>query len=57
LIIRDIIFYLDDLLDDFLITHHPALLQEIEGAREKYEKKGGVSHAEMRERLLQPDEA
>lgn len=46
------LIYLDeDLLEDFIIAHHPTLLHEVESAREEYGKKGGVSHAEMRKRI------
>jgi prevent-host-death family protein len=46
------LIYLDEeLLDDFIIAHHPALLHEVENAREEYERKGGISRAEMRKRI------
>ena len=44
--------YLDeDLLEDYILAHHPTFLKEIEAARREYEKKGGISHDEMRKRL------
>jgi len=44
--------YLDeDLLDDFLLAHHPKLLQEVEAARAEYEAKGGIDHGTMKKRI------
>ncbi|HUT55818.1 MAG TPA: type II toxin-antitoxin system Phd/YefM family antitoxin [bacterium] len=46
------LIYLDEeLLEDFIIAHHPTLLREIENARQEYGRKGGISHAEMRKRI------
>jgi prevent-host-death family protein len=45
--------YLDeDLLDDYILLHHPTLLKETEAAREEYRKKGGLDHASMRKAIL-----
>lgn len=44
--------YLDeDLLDDFILIHHPTLLKEVESARSEYLKRGGISHEAMKKRL------
>ena len=44
--------YLDeDLLDEFVLLHHPTLLKEVEAAREEYLKKGGIDHAAMRKAI------
>ena len=44
--------YLDqDLLDDFILAHHPRLLKEVEAARAEYKKKGGIDHATMKKRV------
>jgi len=44
--------YLDeDLLEDFILAHHPALMDEVEAARKEYEEKGGVGHKAMRKRI------
>ncbi len=46
------LFYLDeDLLEDFILAHHPTLLREIEAARREYEKKGGIDHVTMRKQI------
>ena len=44
--------YLDeDLLDEFVLAHHPMLLRELESARQEYKRKGGVDHQTMRKRV------
>jgi len=44
--------YIDeDLLDEFILAHHPTLLAEIEAARTEYLKMGGVDHATLKKRL------
>jgi prevent-host-death family protein len=44
--------YLDEeLLEDFVMAHHPKLLKEVEAARAEYEKKGGVDHETMKKRI------
>ena len=44
--------YLDeDLLDNFVLAHHPTLLKEVEAARREYKKKGGVDHETMKRRI------
>jgi prevent-host-death family protein len=44
--------YLDeDLLDEFVLLHHPTLLKETEAAREEYLRKGGIDHAAMRKAI------
>lgn len=43
--------YLDeDLLDEFILLHHPTL-KETEAARKEYLKKGGIDHAAMRKAI------
>ncbi len=40
--------YLDeDLIEDFILAHHPTLLREVEESRAEYKKKGGITHQEM----------
>lgn len=41
----------EDLLDDFVLAHHPALLREVAAARTEYRKKGGIDHAAMKRRI------
>lgn len=44
--------YLDEeLLDEFILAHHPTLLREVEEARREYEREGGINHATMKERV------
>lgn len=38
----------EDLLDDFIIAHHPTLMKELEEARQEYLEKGGVDHETMK---------
>jgi hypothetical protein len=46
----------NDLLEDFVIAHHPTLLREIESAREEYRREGGVSHEQMKKLIQQQSE-
>ena len=47
------LIYLDeDLLDDFVLAHHPTLPGEVEAARTEYKNKGGVDHETMKKRIL-----
>ena len=46
-----LIFLDEDLLDEFILLHHPTLLREVEDARAEYARKGGISHAEMKKRV------
>lgn len=41
----------EELLDEFILAHHPSLIKEVDAARGEYQKKGGISHAEMKKRL------
>lgn len=41
----------EDLIEDFILAHHPTLLGEAEAARKEYRKKGGIGHDEMRKRI------
>ena len=44
--------YIDEeLLEDFILAHHPTLLSEVESAKTEYLKKGGISHEAMKKRL------
>ena len=46
------LLYLDqDLLEDFVLAHHPTLLKEVDAARAEYEKKGGIDHETMKKRV------
>jgi len=46
------LIYLDeDLLEEFILAHHPKLLAEVEAARREYMKKGGIDHATMKQRI------
>jgi len=41
--------YLDEeLLDDFILAHHPTFLNEVESSRREYLKKGGIDHEAMK---------
>ena len=43
--------YLDEeLLDDFILAHHPTLIREVEAARSEYREKGGIDHETMKKR-------
>jgi len=46
-----LVYLNEDLLDQFILLHHPTLLKEVKAARAEYSKKGGIGHAEMRARL------
>jgi len=44
--------YLDEeLLDDFILAHHPTLGAEIEAAHREYGRKGGIDHETMKKRI------
>lgn len=44
--------YLDeDLLDHFILVHHPTLLKEVESARSEYLTRGGIDHKTMKNRI------
>lgn len=44
--------YLDeDLLDEFVLAHHPTFLREAEEARAEYLEAGGIDHETMRNRI------
>ncbi|MEK7232190.1 MAG: hypothetical protein AAB268_00115, partial [Elusimicrobiota bacterium] len=46
------IIHLDeDLLDSFILAHHPTMIGEVEAARAEYRRKGGIDHATMKERI------
>lgn len=46
------LIYLDeDLLDEFVLAHHPKFLKEVEAARAEFERKGGIDHETMRKRI------
>ena len=46
------LIYLDeDLLEDFILAHHPTLLSEVEAARREYQQKGGIDHQAMKKRI------
>lgn len=41
----------EETLDEFILAHHPALLQEAEAARREYLAKGGITHSEMKAKV------
>jgi PHD/YefM family antitoxin component YafN of YafNO toxin-antitoxin module len=46
------VIYLDeDMLDDYVLAHHPGLLREVKAARAEYLKSGGIDHATMKKRV------
>ena len=46
------IVHLDEnLLEEFILAHHPTLHAEAESARREYLKKGGIGHAAMKARI------
>lgn len=46
-----LIYLNEDLLDQFVLLHHPSLMKEVRAARTEYFRKGGVGHAEMKKRI------
>ncbi len=47
------VIYLDeDLIEDFILAHHPTLMGETEEAYQEYKKKGGLSQQAMRQKIL-----
>jgi antitoxin (DNA-binding transcriptional repressor) of toxin-antitoxin stability system len=40
----------EDLLDEFILAHHPTFMKKVDAALKEYKKKGGISHAEMKKR-------
>ncbi len=42
----------EDLLDDYILAHHPAFLKEVDEAKDEYNVKGGIDHKTMKERIL-----
>ena len=47
-----LVYLNEELLEDFVLVHHPTLLKEADLARAEYMKKGGISHEAMKKRLL-----
>lgn len=41
----------EDLLDEYVLAHHPTLVRELESARREYLQKGGIGHEEMKKRI------
>lgn len=41
----------EDLLEDFIIAHHPRLLPELDRAYREYKRKGGIDHETMKGRM------
>ncbi len=41
----------EDLLEDFILAHHPTLLPETEKALAEYKRKGGIGHEAMKKRI------
>jgi antitoxin (DNA-binding transcriptional repressor) of toxin-antitoxin stability system len=46
-----LVYLNEELLEDFVLVHHPTLLGEVESAKAEYLKKGGMSHEAMWKRL------
>ena len=46
-----LVFLDEELLDEFVLMHHPTLLKEAESSRTEYLKKGGIGHEAMRKRI------
>ena len=44
----------EDLLEEFILAHHPTLHAEAESARREYLKKGGIDHTTMKVRIRHP---
>jgi antitoxin (DNA-binding transcriptional repressor) of toxin-antitoxin stability system len=46
------VIYLDeDMLDDYVLAHHPRLMRELKAARTEHLKSGGIDHATMKKRI------
>lgn len=41
----------EDLLEEFILAHHPTFLGEVEAARGEYRERGGIDHGEMKKRV------
>ncbi len=46
-----LIYLNEDLLDEFILAHHPSLRRELAAARAEYQKKGGIDHRTMKNRI------
>ena len=46
-----LVYLNENLLEDFVLAHHPTFLSEVEAARREYEKKGGIDHETMKKRI------
>ena len=46
-----LVYLNEDLLDQFILLHHPTLMKEVRASKAEYLKKGGIGHAEMKDRL------
>ncbi|MBI4563338.1 MAG: type II toxin-antitoxin system Phd/YefM family antitoxin [Planctomycetes bacterium] len=46
-----LVFLDEDLLDDFILLHHPTFLKEVESARAEYLRRGGIGHSAMKKRI------
>ncbi len=41
----------EDEIEEFLLLRHPTLLKELKSAYDEYQREGGISQQEMKERL------
>ena len=41
----------EDLLEDFILAHHPTFLAEVEASRKEYLRKGGIDHRAMKRKI------
>ena len=46
-----LVFLDEDLLDQFILLHHPRLMKEVAASKVEYLRKGGVDHETMKKRL------
>ena len=41
----------EDLIDEFILAHHPTLLAEVDASRREYARRGGIGHEAMRAKI------
>lgn len=46
-----LVYLNEELLDEFVMAHHPKLLKEVETARAELQEKGGIDHETMKKRI------
>ncbi len=42
----------ENTLEEFILARHPKFVRELETSRKEYQKKGGITHKEMKKQLL-----